>query len=73
MTCFHPIVFMIVHFRMIDQLLFVTVSHPVENTRVYKRASSPLCFLCGCDPFSAQQPTEHTGENEQSNLKTKGA
>ena len=31
--------------------------YPVENTRVYKRASSPLCFLCVYVAFSSQQTT----------------
>ena len=38
-------------------LLFVTLTYPVENTRVYKRASSPLCFLCVYVAFSSQQTT----------------
>ena len=34
-----------------------TLTYPVENTRVYKRASSPLCFLCVYVAFSSQQTT----------------
>ncbi|EJU97657.1 hypothetical protein HMPREF1330_01611 [Enterococcus faecalis ERV129] len=37
--------------------LFATVPQPVEKTRVYKRASSPLFFLYVYGPSTAQRAT----------------